>query len=283
MDDFLVKKLKSLKRVQPNSSWLESQRSFLLSEINRQENTKKEPSLVLPLFNFNILKILKPNFAIALAIIILITSLGTVGTISMAQNSLPGDFLYPVKTALEKTQFTFASSEETKTKLSIKFAEHRMDEFTQLIDKPEKKQDIERTVENLTNQLVVAKKNINKLKEKNIEKATEVAKIIKAQTSLYEETLIKGSEQLAYVIPEDKEDLKQNIDQAVEANKALKEASEELIREEPLQNLEEVIEALEQENPEEILVPVENIEEVIESESFDNLEKSTSSDEEVAN
>ena len=282
MDDFLVKKLKSLKRVQPNSSWLESQRSFLISEINRQENVKKGPSLVLPLFNFNVLKILKPNFAIALAIIILITSLGTVGTITMAQNSLPGDFLYPVKTTLEKTQFTFASGEESKTKLSIKFATHRIDEFNQLIDNPENKEDIEKTVKNLTSQLVAAKENINKLKEKNVDKATEVARLVKTQTSIYEETLNKSSEELAYIIPEDKEDLKEGINQAVEANKALQEVSEELIGEEPLENLEEAIEELEQEKSED-LVPTENVEnaDAVESESFDNLEETIPQEEQT--
>lgn len=274
MDDFLVKKIKGLRRIQPNASWLQSQRSFLLSVISQdKKEEKREPSLVLPLFHFNILKLLKPNFAIALTAIILMTSLATGGVISASQNSLPGDFLYPVKTAFEKTQFTLATNEASKTKLSIKFADHRMDEFTQLIDNPEKKNDIEKTVGNLTNQLIAAKENIDKLKEKNSKKAAEVAKLVETQTFLYEETLIKGSEQLAYVVPEDKEDLEKEINQAVEANKALKETTNELTSdEEPLQNLEEAIEALE-ENSEEILVPAENIEEAIESESFENLQE----------
>jgi hypothetical protein len=236
MEDFVVRKLKRMRRIEPDSSWLSSQKDFILSEISQSQKEQKErkPSLVLPLFNFNILKILKPNFAVALVVIILVSSLATVGAISFAQNSLPGDFLYPVKTAFEKTQFTFTPSQEGKTKLSIKLATQRMDEFTQLVDKPEKKEDVEKTVKKFTEQLVSVQENIDKLKEKNADKAAEVAKIVKAQTPIYEETLIEGGEQLAYIIPEDREDLKKGIDEALkEVNKA-EEMSEELIPKEEL-------------------------------------------------
>jgi hypothetical protein len=262
--DFVVRKLKRMRRIEPDSSWLSSQKDFILSEISQsqKEQENRKPSLVLPVFNFNILKILKPNFAVALGVIILISSLATVGAISFAQNSLPGDFLYPVKTAFEKTQFTFTPSQEGKTKLSIKLATQRMDEFTQLVDKPEKKEDVEKTVKKFTEQLVSVQENIDKLKEKNADKAAEVAKIVKAQTPIYEETLIEGGEQLAYIIPEDREDVKKGIDKAlVEVSKA-EEMSEGLIpKEEPSYAPEGASEG------EETLVPAEEGE--IESASID--------------
>ncbi len=273
MDKFIIKKIRSLRQVKPNSSWLLDQRSFLLSQISEEENIKKKPSLVLPLFNFNLFKIFKPSFAIALAIIILVTSLATVGAISAAQNSLPGDFLYPLKTAFEQTQLTFTPGEASKTKLSIKFATQRMDEFTQLVDKPEKKKDMEKTVKDFTAQMVAVRENIDKLKQKNAEKAAEVAKLVKSQTPIYEETLIKSSEQLAYIIPEDKEDIKKNIDQAlIEVNKT-KEMTEGLVI--PEQSVEETEEVLQPSNEGEgqVLVPAE--EEGIESPSvqFEDLEE----------
>ena len=273
MNDFIVKKIKDLRRIQPEASWLKSQRSFLLSEISRAENKKREPSLVLPLFNFNILKIFRPAFALALAIIILITSLVTVGAISLAQNSLPGDLLYPLKTALEQTQLTFTPSQENKAKLSIKFATHRIDEFTQLIDKPEKKKDMEKTIKKFTEQLVSVRENIDKLKEKNAEKAAEVAKLVKNQTSLYEETLIEGSEQLAYIIPEDKEDIKEDIDQALMEVSRTEEMTEELISSQEEQSDEETKNIKDIEKMEELFVPAE--EEGIESPSmqFENLQE----------
>jgi len=271
----VVKKIKELKRIHPDSSWLVSQKSFLLSEISRTQNEKRKPSLVGHIFDFNIFKILRPNFAIALIVIVLISSLTTVGVISAAQNSLSGDFLYPVKTVLEKTQLTFSPTQESKTKLSIKFATQRMDEFTQLINKPEKKKDTEKTVKKFTTQLVNVQEGIDKLKEKNTEKAAEVAKLVKAQTPAYEETLIEASEQLAYILPEDKEDLKKNIDEAlVEVNK-IEKANEELIKD----SEQGAVNNEQPDTKEEILVPIE--EEEIESpsvpfeEQFENLQPET--------
>jgi len=228
MKDFVVKKIKSLKRIRPDSSWLLNQKSFLLSEISRDEKKERKPSLVLPLFNFNVLKIFKPSFAIALATIILITSLATVGVIWTAQNSLSGDFLYPVKTALEQTRLTFTPSQENKTKLSIKLATERMDEFTQLINEPEKKQDMEKTIKSFTAQIVSVRENVDKLKA---EGKAEVLRLVKAQTVLYEEALIESSDKLAYIFPEDKEDLEKNIDEALIEVSKTEEATKEVIKE----------------------------------------------------
>jgi len=270
MDKFVIKKIRDLKKLRPDSSWLESQKSFLLSEIGQEE---KKPSLVLPLFNFNILKILKPNFAVALILIILLTSFGTFGVISAAQNSLPGDFLYPVKTAFEQTQLTLSPGDTSKAKLSIKMATQRMDEFTQLVNDPEKKEDLEKTVEKFTEKMVIVQEEIDRLKEKNIEKAAEVARLVKAQTSLYEEALIEGTDQLAYIIPEDKEKITENINEALlEVNRAI-EKSDEVIPEETIEPNKEVSE-------EEIIVPAENVEDAIESSSFENLNKDIPQEEE---
>lgn len=238
MEDFVVRKLKKMKRIGPNSLWLSSQKNFILSEISQSQKEQKErkPSLVLPLFNFNVLKIFKPSFAIALVVIVLISSLATVGVISAAQNSLPGDFLYPVKTALEQTQLTFTPSQENKTKLSIKLATQRMDEFTQLIDKPDNKEDIEKTVKKFTEQLVNVQQGIDKLKQKNSEKADEVSELIKKQALIFEETLTEGADQLGYMLP--------GFDEAVEA---LERVSGSV----PFENINEEFLPLEEESQEE--------------------------------
>ena len=163
--DVIIRKIKHLQRIKPNASWLQSQRSFLLSEIARSQKPIKEkkPFLVFPLFNFS--KIFRPAFAIAFSVIVLVTSLGTIGVMNAAQNSLPGDLLYPVKTVLEKTQFTFTTDDASRTKLSIKFATQRMDEFNQLIDKSEKTEDIQKTVKKFTQQMVAVQEEMNSLKK----------------------------------------------------------------------------------------------------------------------
>lgn len=260
MEKTILRQIKNLKRIRPNTSWLESQRSFLLSEISREKNMKKKPSLILPLFNFNILKIFKPSFAVALGIVILISSFGTVGIISAAQNSVAGNLLYPLKTAFEKTQFTFTSGEINKTKLSIKFATQRIDEFNQLMDESSTKQDIEKTVKNFASEMVALQISMDSLKEKNADKAMEIAKLIQAQTPLYEETLIRSNEKLGYLLPSEKEELKKETDNALAEITKTNEKTEQIISE-PSETIKPV-----EVNPEEIIVPEET--ESVESESI---------------
>ena len=268
MDEYIVKQLKNLKKIRPSSSLLNSQRSFLLSEISRMDEasqtsptfqtsqTKGKTIFSFPIFNIS--KLLKPAFALAMFLVVLASSLGTVGAISAAQNSLPGDFLYALKTTFEDTQMTFAGTEEGKVKLSIKFAGQRMDEIAQIAGNPEKKNNVEQTVKNFTEQLVVAQDEMNKLKISNSEKATEVAKMISEQTSTYKETLIKASEQLAYMMPDEQTKIKTEIDQAlIEVNK-VQEKSDEIIN---------PVEEPKTETTNEIIVPA--TEETVESDSID--------------
>lgn len=272
MDDFIIIKIRALRKIKPDTSWLVSQRSFLLSEISRNEKQEKQRKafLVFPIFNFS--RVFKPAFALALGIIILISSLATIGAISAAQNSLPGDFLYPVKTTLEKTQYTLTASSENRTKLSIKFATQRMDEFTQLIDKPEKPEEIKKTVQKFTQQIVTAREQINSLKEKNIQKAVEVAKIIQAQTPVYEEALVKSTEKLGYILPSEKEELKENINQALEEVNKTNEITEKIVEESAPTSQGEESPQSSSEDEGQVLVPAE--EEKIESPStqFENLQ-----------
>jgi len=272
--DVIIRKIKNLQRIRPNTSWLERQRSFLLSEIARSQEPVKErrPFLVFPLFNFS--KIFRPAFAVAFSVIVLVSSLGTIGLISAAQNSLPGDTLYPIKTVLEKTQFSFTADPANRTMLSMKFATQRIDEFSQLIDKPEKKADIQKTVKKFTEQMTTVREEINNLKEKNAQKAAEVAKLINAQAPVYEETLVRGTEKLGYILPGEKESLKQDINQALEEVNKTKEITNEIVGEESSTSQENIQQAPEQSSkPEENLVP--GTEEKVESQSmpFENINK----------
>jgi len=239
MDEFIVKQLKNLRKIRPSASWLKSQRSFLLSEIAFKKEEERKSIFAFPVFNIS--KLFKPAFAIAMVLIVFASSLGTIGVISAAQNSLPGDPLYALKTAFEKTQMTLASSDTNRVELSIKFATQRMDEFTQVASKPEKKDNIEQSVKNLNAQLVTVQESMDKLQEKNSEKAAEVAKLISSQTDTYKETLIKTSEQLAYMMPEEQEKIKTEIDQAlVEVNKTQEKANQIIETEEGKADIEPI-------------------------------------------
>jgi hypothetical protein len=269
MDEFIVKQLKNLKKIRPSASWLNSQRSFLLSEISRKEEIFETPQIerktVFSFPVFNISKFLKPAFALAMFLVVVASSLGTVGAISAAQNSLPGDFLYTLKTAVENTQMTFAGTDENKVKLSIKFASERIGEFTEIASDPEKKNNVGATVKNITEQLIVAQDGMNKLKDQNSEKAVEIAKLVNEQTSSYKETLIKTSEQLAYMMPEEREKIKTEIDQAlIEVNKTQEKSDamiNPIVEESKIQSEDNIIVPLNTEQTESESIPFEDINE----------------------
>lgn len=262
--DSLVRKIKKLQRITPSASWLESQRSFLLYEIGRAQNQKQEKArktfLSFPVFNFR--KLFRPAFAVALASVVLISSISTVGVISASQNTLPGDLLYPVKTVIEKTQFTFTAGPESRTKLSVKFASQRIDEFSQLIDKSDKGQDIGNTVKKFTQEMVTIQQNINTLKNKDSQKAIEVAKLVQAQTPIYEDILIKSTDKLGYVLPDEREQLAADINQALREVNRTKEITDELAGTE----IPQTTTTNEIQTPGEIITPVTN--DTIESSSI---------------
>jgi hypothetical protein len=56
------------------------------------------------------------------------------GTVYAAQGSLPGDFLYPVKTGVEDLQLAITPGTEAKADLHLKLAQRRIDEATRQVE-----------------------------------------------------------------------------------------------------------------------------------------------------
>ena len=65
----------------------------------------------------------------AYVIIPLVLILFVAGTTAVSANSIPGDFLYPVKRRVESTRVLLAPTQESKLNLEINFAEKRSQEF----------------------------------------------------------------------------------------------------------------------------------------------------------
>ena len=103
----LVKKIQELKKIRPSQDWTVLIKSQILGQ---------EPKvLFFPFF--------KPVLATVTAFGILF------GIFSLAQNSLPGDFLYSIKKITEKGQAVFVSEEE-KPAFQLKLANERLEELT---------------------------------------------------------------------------------------------------------------------------------------------------------
>jgi hypothetical protein len=76
-----------------------------------------------------------PRWAAIAACVALVFVFAAGGTVAASSNSVPGDTLYPVKTATEEVQLKLTFSGTAKAKLQAKFAERRAWEMARLAEK----------------------------------------------------------------------------------------------------------------------------------------------------
>jgi hypothetical protein len=81
------------------------------------------------LSRFN-LKAVQVTFAVVLLLSLLV---GGNGVVMAAQDSLPGDRLYPIKTALEKVNLAISMDETKEAQLNLEYTRRRMVEFNRLL------------------------------------------------------------------------------------------------------------------------------------------------------
>jgi hypothetical protein len=93
-----------------------------------------------------------PRWATAIASFLALLLAGG-GTVVAAGNSMPGDFLYPVKLATEQVQLTLTTSDIGKAELYAKLADKRVAEIVYIVDEGKPEQ-VELTAERLNNYLV---------------------------------------------------------------------------------------------------------------------------------
>jgi uncharacterized membrane protein YgcG len=77
--------------------------------------------------------------AVTVIVIVVIISLMGGGTAYAAQDSLPGDLLYPVKTGTEDARILLAAGNSAKAELNLQFARTRLEEMSRLSTRSEEK------------------------------------------------------------------------------------------------------------------------------------------------
>ncbi|MEW6607006.1 MAG: DUF5667 domain-containing protein [bacterium] len=136
---------------------------------------------------YGIVPILRPVVAVCLILAIIFS--GSVITVQAAKNSLPGQFLYPLKIALEKGRVAIAPKQENKVKLEVEFAEQRVKELAQLVEKHEPER-ITETVEDFQNKLDLIQVGLQKIgKDDKIKEIEEVVKIVEIKSKEIEDIL----------------------------------------------------------------------------------------------
>jgi hypothetical protein len=104
-----------------------------------------KPSWI-PWFNKRAVQV---TFALVLLLSLLV---GGNGVVMAAQDSLPGDRLYPIKTALEKVNLAISLDETQEAQLQVEYTKRRVDELNRLVLEG-RNSDVNEAVDNLESQV----------------------------------------------------------------------------------------------------------------------------------
>lgn len=200
----LKEELKKLKTIKADSDFKVALRLKMLEKIGGEIFI----SQVKPISMWRMIFMKK---AVLVPIVLIVAILGTgIGGVFASQSALPGDLLYPIKTATEKARVALVINKNKKNELRLKFIERRLEEAEKLAEKfAEKKLQkpelIKSAVEAYENEL---------LRNENL-----VSKEVKAR---YQSTLEKIDEKI-----KDQQDLKESVKKAKEKTEKIKEQIKE--------------------------------------------------------
>jgi len=167
----LIKEIKKLrKEITPSIEWVNFSKSSLLQQINPQNKYHEEQVGVRGYFNLFI-QTFRQSFLEPAVVMLLVlgTFLGSSLAINAAFYSLPGEPLYKVKLALEKTHMVL-TPEEQKAELQVEFVQKRVTEFEKIvstsdIEPQEKKRRIQTVAKEFKNNIAEVNNQLVKINQ----------------------------------------------------------------------------------------------------------------------
>jgi|GEM_PF-4170089 hypothetical protein len=203
----LIAKIKELKNIQPSKESLDFCRGKILAEMAKNSHLGAEKSFAAAIIDFA--QIFRYPVAAALSIIVFLSGIGFTAA-KVAQNSLPGDNLYPVKIVVETAHLTITTDNTEKARLESVMTYKRAQELAQIVRKNEgvENENVRQALDRVEKQLATATENlpklieINKREEVEISKAVEIAKEIKKNTEEAQKALSEARESISENISE---------------------------------------------------------------------------------
>jgi len=190
-DKDLIKKIRELKRIEPNVGWMDSTRNELITKIELNEGAD--------FVKIGFFQWLKQPQVVALTLCLaLILFGGPWMTLKASQSSLPGDLLYSVKKISEDVQTTIAS-DSGRVGLQAEFASRRLEELNKITydssSLEEKTKKSEQVINNFKDNLAQVSQNVNKISK-------EEAVIVAQTTKKIEESLKRTENEISSEIKE---------------------------------------------------------------------------------
>lgn len=211
----LIKNLTKIKNLEaagrPKDAWVVSAKDILLSQISPIES-KTEYSEQSPFGDVSYYsryfgqllqqRVLKPVGAF---VAVLAVMLSYTAAVSVASASLPGDMLYPVKTAAEQVQLALTLADDKKVQLKMDFVSRRVDELQQLAIKKDETTEVQTkkvtvTVQKISQDIQDVKKDLNKITAASASTKASVltvAKDVDTKTLQVEQGLVQTKEVLS--------------------------------------------------------------------------------------
>jgi hypothetical protein len=157
----LIAKIRELRQIKPDKDWVVLTKSQILGEDSVTQHR------VLSNIFFPPLRLVYTGLVVIFILF---------GLFGFAQNSLPGDLLYPIKKIVEKSQAIFVSEKELP-KYNLEIANKRLEELNQIAQTNQAKKlapavnEVQASISETAKNLVKSKKIDREIIEKSLELA----------------------------------------------------------------------------------------------------------------
>ncbi|MBU1164163.1 hypothetical protein KKA15_01200 [Patescibacteria group bacterium] len=195
----MVNKIKLLNQIQPRKEWKDSFRDILISEISQDQRAYQPATSFFGFFSATAqaakFHVFQPTVAILLVLGLFV---GSSLVVNAAFYSLPGDNLYDLKIAMEKTQVSIIRDNEKKAELRMEFAKNRVDELDKMaILRPEdlQKDTISEITKRFKSDVESLNDHINNLDQQK-KSVFSLARAIDSQATEFAKTLNKNKDKL---------------------------------------------------------------------------------------
>lgn len=190
MSKDLQERLRLLRNVQghvdPDEAWVRATRETILMQVRNSLPSEplswsKQISQAFRSFRISHAFQWVRGPAVAVISVFLVVLGSSVASVSAADRSLPGDFLYSLKLVAEQAQLAMTSTKEEKLKLKIEFTQRRGEELKRVVteDVTSKPARVEQTAEILKRDLDTVKQQLDDVKQSSpASNVVEVAKLV---------------------------------------------------------------------------------------------------------
>ncbi|MBI4138647.1 hypothetical protein HY479_00660 [Candidatus Uhrbacteria bacterium] len=195
MSNSLQKRLRALRllesRLRPDDAWVAHTREILVMQAKNSLSQERVPmaramaASVRAFFSGRLFPAVRGPVLAVLSVFVVALG-GSVASVSAAEQSLPGDFLYSLKLATEQARLALTSGKEEKLKLKVEFTGRRAEELKKVAKTSDgsKSERISQGTEVLKRDLNTLKQQLDDVKNGSEPKAAaEAAKLVDQKTN----------------------------------------------------------------------------------------------------